>query len=304
VLAGAGIAGGQVFGASDKNGAYPIVDPLRPHDLTATIFHLLGIHHDDVFHDRTNRPQLLTKGEPLYRLLGEQAATAARCPSTADENLVPPFNTTPLMDTDFAAQKLVPVTPASREKGWRPHPFPVLGSYGAQPQVSVEPRPHARLGLFGAATTAITVPPHVTSLLAQEIKNARGGQYTFVITMHGAGTSPAVFDRCFGNQIVCRLNLLKFVNMDKDPLQAVNMGSATFTPTYGNFDSPQEFSVSKYLASDVPGSNFSIGSGLAVSISIETTAAIELAAGEAAYLAIQNVRLEFTPHRRNDNVKI
>src|SRR5205085_6624531 len=42
-LAGAGIAGGQVLGASDKTGGHPVADPLRPHDLTATIFHLLGI---------------------------------------------------------------------------------------------------------------------------------------------------------------------------------------------------------------------------------------------------------------------
>src|SRR5262249_53659774 len=37
-LAGAGIRGGQVIGASDKNGAYPTTDPIRGGDLTATIF--------------------------------------------------------------------------------------------------------------------------------------------------------------------------------------------------------------------------------------------------------------------------
>jgi uncharacterized protein (DUF1501 family) len=42
-LAGAGIRGGQVIGASDKNGAYPTTEPIRGGDLTATIFHLLGI---------------------------------------------------------------------------------------------------------------------------------------------------------------------------------------------------------------------------------------------------------------------
>ncbi|HMF14953.1 MAG TPA: DUF1501 domain-containing protein, partial [Gemmataceae bacterium] len=35
-LAGAGIRGGQVIGASDKNGAYPITEPIRGGDLTAT----------------------------------------------------------------------------------------------------------------------------------------------------------------------------------------------------------------------------------------------------------------------------
>ena len=304
VLAGAGIAGGQVFGASDKNGAYPTVDPIRPHDLTATIFHLLGIHHDDVFHDRTNRPQLLTKGEPLYRLLGEEPATVERRVSTADEKFVPPFNTTPLTDTDFAAQRLIPFNPVTREKGWRAHPIFELGFAGYQAQVSTDPQSHGRLGLFSSSVKGVSVPAHTKGVLAQEIKNARGGQYTFTIRMHGAGTSKALFERCFSNGIECRLNLLKFVNMYKNPLQAINMGSAVFQPAYGNWDKPQEFSVSGYLASDVPGVNFSIGSGLGVSITIETAAPLELAAGESAFLAIHDVRLEFTAHRRNDKVTI
>lgn len=304
VLAGAGIAGGQVFGASDKNGAYPTVDPIRPHDLTATIFHLLGIPHDDVFHDRTNRPQPLTKGEPLYRLLGEEPATSERCVSTADEKLVPPFNTTPLMDTDFALQNLIPIEPATREKGWRAHPLRAIGASGIQAQVSVEPQPHGRLGLFGAATSGGTVPAGTKCVLAQEIKNARGGQYTFSVRMHGAGTSKAAFERWFGTAVQCRLMLLKFVDMNKNPLQAINMGSSVFQPTFGDWDKPQEFSVSSYLASDTPGVNFSIGSGLGVAIIIETVAGLELLAGESAYLAIHDVQLEFTAHRRNDKVTI
>ena len=302
-LAGAGIAGGQVFGASDKNGAYPTVDPIRPHDLTATIFHLLGIHHDDVFHDRTNRPQPLTKGEPLYRLLGDQPATVERCASTADEKLVPPFNTTPLMDTNFALQNLVPIAPVTREKGWRGAPLATLGSSGMLTQVSADPRSHGRIGLFGTLASAITVPAGSKGLLAQEIKNARGGQYTFTIRADGACSSKAAFDRCFGSLITCRLALLRFGDMQKNPLQAQQLATATFQPAYGeSFENPQEFTVSGYLASDTPGVNFSIGSGLGVLILLETRAPLELAAGEAAFLAIQEVRLEFSPHRRNDKV--
>ena len=43
-FAGAGIAGGQVYGSSDKDGAYPATDKVEPPDFTATIFHLLGIN--------------------------------------------------------------------------------------------------------------------------------------------------------------------------------------------------------------------------------------------------------------------
>src|SRR5262249_9026208 len=69
-LAGAGIRGGQVIGASDKNGAYPATDPIRGGDLTATIFHLLGIDPGGMFHDKAKRPHRITTGEPIVAMLG------------------------------------------------------------------------------------------------------------------------------------------------------------------------------------------------------------------------------------------
>lgn len=69
VLAGAGIRTGQVYGASDRNGAYPARDRVAPPDLTATILHLLGIGHEATFSDRTGRPQRTTEGEPIRGLL-------------------------------------------------------------------------------------------------------------------------------------------------------------------------------------------------------------------------------------------
>ena len=56
----------KVLGASDRYGAHPATDPLRPHDLTATIFYLLGIDPQGVFYDKNNRPHFLTRGEPLH----------------------------------------------------------------------------------------------------------------------------------------------------------------------------------------------------------------------------------------------
>src|SRR4051794_27173240 len=100
-LAGAGISGGQVLGASDPNGAFPATAPTRPPDLAAPLFHLLGIDPQGVFQDRSNRPHLLTKGEPLQRLLGTGPATTARCEPGGDLAFVPPYDTRLLLDTDF-----------------------------------------------------------------------------------------------------------------------------------------------------------------------------------------------------------
>jgi hypothetical protein len=70
VLAGGGVRGGQVYGASDKIGAYPDRDPVSPADLASTIFWRFGIDPAREIHDQTNRPIRLADGQPLYSLFG------------------------------------------------------------------------------------------------------------------------------------------------------------------------------------------------------------------------------------------
>src|SRR5207342_2966976 len=100
-MAGAGIRGGQVIGASDKIGAYPATDPIRGGDLTATIFHLLGIDPNGMVRDKANRPHPITKGEPILAALGNACATNERRKPEGDPALVPPYDATLLLDTDF-----------------------------------------------------------------------------------------------------------------------------------------------------------------------------------------------------------
>lgn len=64
-MAGAGIAGGQIYGASDKLGAYPADSPVEPVNYVATIYHMLGIDPATELHDQQNRPFTLAKGEPI-----------------------------------------------------------------------------------------------------------------------------------------------------------------------------------------------------------------------------------------------
>lgn len=45
LLAGGGVKGGQVVGASDARGAEPAERPVKPEDLSATIYHCLGIDY-------------------------------------------------------------------------------------------------------------------------------------------------------------------------------------------------------------------------------------------------------------------
>ena len=64
-FAGAGIQGGQVYGASDKVAAYPAENPVAPADVTATIFHLLGIPPRTEIHDTTDRPYPASHGKVI-----------------------------------------------------------------------------------------------------------------------------------------------------------------------------------------------------------------------------------------------
>jgi hypothetical protein len=68
VVAGGGVRGGQVFGASDRNAAYPATAPVYPGDFAATIYHALGVDLDTEIRDRLGRPLRLVSGRPLLEL--------------------------------------------------------------------------------------------------------------------------------------------------------------------------------------------------------------------------------------------
>ncbi len=68
VFAGGGTRGGQVYGRSDAHAAYPVENPVSPADITATIYHALGIPADLFLHDREDRPVRLTEGAPVAPL--------------------------------------------------------------------------------------------------------------------------------------------------------------------------------------------------------------------------------------------
>ncbi len=68
LLAGGGVTGGAVFGASDKIGAYPAADPVTPADLAATIYWRFGLDPATEIIDQTGRPFRLAEGEPIRKL--------------------------------------------------------------------------------------------------------------------------------------------------------------------------------------------------------------------------------------------
>jgi hypothetical protein len=69
LLAGGGVKRGFVYGASDKQGAYPTENPVRPDDLAATIFYLLGIEPHTKVYGVGNRPVLISEGKPVMDVM-------------------------------------------------------------------------------------------------------------------------------------------------------------------------------------------------------------------------------------------
>ena len=68
-LAGGGVRGGRVHGASDAIGAYPQEGKVQPEDLTATIFHCLGLDPHTEMYDTFQRPLPISRGEIIQQIL-------------------------------------------------------------------------------------------------------------------------------------------------------------------------------------------------------------------------------------------
>lgn len=63
-----GIRGGQVWGSSDKHGAFPRSQRVDPVDLHATIYHALGLDPDTIIHDGLGRPLAIRSGSAIRGL--------------------------------------------------------------------------------------------------------------------------------------------------------------------------------------------------------------------------------------------
>jgi hypothetical protein len=69
LIAGGGVRPGQVYGESDRHGAWPKADRVHPYDLIATVHHALGIDPQTQYLDTLRRPRrLVERGKPIVGL--------------------------------------------------------------------------------------------------------------------------------------------------------------------------------------------------------------------------------------------
>ena len=71
LLAGGGLKGGQVVGASDAKGEGPKDKAITPDDVAATFYHSLGINHRKEYHTPSGHPVMVVRyGTPIAELIG------------------------------------------------------------------------------------------------------------------------------------------------------------------------------------------------------------------------------------------
>jgi ribosomal protein S6 len=140
------------------------------------------------------------------------------------------------------------------------------------------------------------------TLLAQEIRNARGGHYTFMVKVTGVSSAPDEFEKTFLPNFVCRLLLFRFRDTKKDPRVVEELASVEFRPLFGKTET---FKVARFLGSTVPGVNFPIGNGLGVAVAVEKKTPGRLTIpGKSRHrcaLQIHSVSLDFSPAPRDEN---
>jgi hypothetical protein len=67
-LAGGGIRGGQVYGASDKDGGHPKTGRVQAPELQATLYHCLGHEPHTLINDALGRPLPISEGSVISQL--------------------------------------------------------------------------------------------------------------------------------------------------------------------------------------------------------------------------------------------
>ena len=304
VMAGAGIRTAQVYGSSDRNGAYPRDNKLEPQDLTATIFHLLGIGHEAFFPHPTGRPLHVTEGEPIHALLGGVPATERRCEPAGNLAMVPEYNEDLLLNGRFEDKSpLIRAGSGKRLKGWLATPL-YDAKQGQHFGATLRDRQVAMgIGIDGPAKGKLAAG---RILLAQKVRNPRAGQYTLTIRASGSAPSAEAYREGFLKHFSCRLVVYGYQDISKDPTKVREFASAPFLPPFGGAkgDVSDTFSLVVTLKSQDDGAyHLSRGVGVAIVVQPITSEPVDLEHVHG-YIRVGDVAVAFNPRPRNDDVQV
>ena len=297
LLAGAGIETAQVYGSSDRQGAYPQTNKVEPQDLIATLFHLMGIGHDTFFHDQTNRPIRVTHGEPVWQLLGGGQATTDRQKPGGSLAFVPEFSSALLSNPHFPkGTELTPAEPGRRIQGWQAsslldhHTKPGFGAWSLTDSGKV------CIGIRNATIADNTKTSFV--VLAQELRNPRAGKY--LASARFNAVSSADFHKASRNSIPARAYLILFGYLDgqkKDISNIREFGRSEFLLHENN----SHFEASLLIAlksQDAGASEIERGVGVMLRLEFDSTQ------NQPWHVEIQSVNVQLNPRPRDETVTV
>ncbi|MBW3542967.1 MAG: DUF1501 domain-containing protein [Planctomycetes bacterium] len=312
-MAGAGIAGGTVYGASDKEGAYPARDRVSGGDLTATLFHLLGIDPAATYMDPQRREHRLTLGSPIRGILGNNRPRPDLTLAGGSLARVPPFDPSLLLNTEFRDDvPLRPTDSGSRPKGWRASPIVSEdgGGFGVrllEPSADSGGKRTVAIGFAGGGADNVAAPAgKLSALLAQEMRSPRAGNFLLEVDARTDAPSQEFFEQFFA-QFACRLVIFQFADVGKDAARRREFASLVIRPPLAGAGEAtyQTFQLQKTLDSPAPGQNFSIGTGLGVAIVVEQTGdASDFSQMAGTFIRIGRAQLEFSSRTINDEVTV
>ncbi|MFP6659657.1 MAG: DUF1501 domain-containing protein [Pirellulales bacterium] len=312
-IAGAGISGGQVIGASDKLGGHPTEDRVQPGDLTATIYHLLGIDPGQVLSARDGRALPITHGKPILKLFGSKPATAERTEPGGSPFRVPPYQDRLLAHSDFrAGVEVRSFDGLSRPKGWRAGS---LGGRGLEVQIVREDSiatpnvRHVALGITAREPATKRIEQGAAAMLAQEVRSPFAGTFVLRAQLGARASSDDVFNELFRKHFTCRLLLFEFTDAAKSPRHHKVVASLEFKPVLIDPEKPslQTVELEKTFTSSKPGQNISFGLGLGVAVVVKKTNPVTLkfpAGRLSAMLHVAWMDLKFAGKQIDENVQV
>ena len=301
-LAGAGIASAQVIGSSDPTGGHPTSHPVKPGDISATVFHLLGI--DPTSHIEVDgRPFRITQGDVIRELLGSGPVTPLRAEPDGRVGPLPDFNRGPIRNSVFEdgtplAGRLKTADDWIGRPHWnpeRPDEFSVATSVRGSVAGDSGQTHHAQIG-FGLSTGAASghVPAGGTAILAQEIYNQRPGNYAFTITVsgHGDRESVSLWRRSFNSRLI----LFRFTDLNKTIDGIAELASTKFQVP---FEAESVRVRVSRMMKDQDGGAGELHKGIGVAVVVEHTSGkpldLESAGVRQVCVRLQDAHVAFLP---------
>ena len=317
-MAGAGIRGGQVYGSSDSQGAYPKTNRVEPGHLTASIFHLMGLNYQGTFSDPSGRELALTQQAPIWELLGTRPATDQRLPTTGDVTRVPPFDEKRILaNNDFSGVKpILPAASPSRPKGWRSlgpllpvdeHPFGLRVAPPVQ-LATLQLNQHLAIGIDQTrAGQEVEIAANTKLLVGQEVRSPFAGTYRLTVDLVAEADDPALFKKLFEKHFECSMLYFQLMDKAKQITSIKPLATISFTPALVDLQEPklQRVELVKEFVNPTPGSNFSFGLGMGIGLQLQKKTAGTLKVSMSrSLLRVTRVELEFLGKEVNQDVTV